>query len=342
MEIRYFLGANSANGFYSHYNELHTGKTIRRLRILKGGPGCGKSTLMKQVAAQALQLGLDTELIPCTSDPDSLDGVVIPAAGYAIVDGTAPHVVEPELCGCREAYLDLGRGYNLAAMSAGGAILQEIQAAGRACYPAATAALRAAAEIDALIEREYKPELTEALAASLAAKELPPQCRQGTQRCCFLAGHTPKGVLFFEETVRQLCHTVYALRGGRHEIGAFLQHLTTLAIARGWDVILGDSPHLPGACAEQLLIPARGIAFVSDSALLPWRGPSAAVLGTQHTSNDLNEMQRRLLDDAVDNLRQAKNYHDLLERGCAPFVDFSAADRLTQQCCEELQALALK
>lgn len=74
MDIQYFLGANSAGGFFSHYDQLMptNGKLTR---ILKGGPGCGKSTLMKKVAARAEQLGLQPERILCSSDPDSLDGV---------------------------------------------------------------------------------------------------------------------------------------------------------------------------------------------------------------------------------------------------------------------------
>ncbi|MEG2679595.1 MAG: hypothetical protein RR949_06600, partial [Oscillospiraceae bacterium] len=59
---------------------------------LKGGPGCGKSTLMNAVGRQARDAGLDAEYILCSGDPDSLDGIVIPALGVAVADGTAPHV----------------------------------------------------------------------------------------------------------------------------------------------------------------------------------------------------------------------------------------------------------
>ena len=132
MELTYFLGANSAHGFYSHYADLLPPPKRKLIRIIKGGPGCGKSTLMRKIAAQAAQQGLSTECILCSSDPDSLDGIVIPEAGYALVDGTAPHVVEPALCGDQELYLDLGRGYNAASMSSCGSALREIQEAGKA------------------------------------------------------------------------------------------------------------------------------------------------------------------------------------------------------------------
>ena len=105
-----FLGANTPEGFFSRYDTLHDRAEIRRMIILKGGPGCGKSTLMKALAARAEELGLPAEKVLCSSDPDSLDAVILPGVGLAVVDGTAPHVVEPRLCGCAETYLDLERG----------------------------------------------------------------------------------------------------------------------------------------------------------------------------------------------------------------------------------------
>ena len=91
MNTNCFLGANTAGGFVSRFDQLHTDRRVKKLVILKGGPGCGKSTFMKKLRATAAELGADTECYPCSSDPASLDGLLIPAAGLAIVDGTAPH-----------------------------------------------------------------------------------------------------------------------------------------------------------------------------------------------------------------------------------------------------------
>ena len=77
-QIQYFVGANSPQGFYSLYDQLLPPETANAIYIIKGGPGCGKSTLMRQVAAQATQAGETAEYILCSGDPDSLDGVVLP------------------------------------------------------------------------------------------------------------------------------------------------------------------------------------------------------------------------------------------------------------------------
>lgn len=91
--IQYFLGANSPSGFYSLYDHLLPPEVARAIYILKGGPGCGKSTLMRKIGAWAEETGLNTEYIVCSGDPDSLDAVLLPDKHTAIVDGTAPQGV---------------------------------------------------------------------------------------------------------------------------------------------------------------------------------------------------------------------------------------------------------
>ena len=56
-EIQYFRGATPPAGFYSLYSELLPPETANAIYILKGGPGCGKSTLMRRVAQRAVQAG---------------------------------------------------------------------------------------------------------------------------------------------------------------------------------------------------------------------------------------------------------------------------------------------
>ena len=45
--IRYFAGGNTARGFCSLFDSSLEG--LNRIFILKGGPGTGKSSLMKDV-----------------------------------------------------------------------------------------------------------------------------------------------------------------------------------------------------------------------------------------------------------------------------------------------------
>ena len=92
-KVQYFLGANSPSGFYSLYHELLPPEQARSSYMIKGGPGCGKSTLMRRIAALAEEAGEPVEYILCSGDPASLDAVVLPKKQIALVDGTAPQGV---------------------------------------------------------------------------------------------------------------------------------------------------------------------------------------------------------------------------------------------------------
>ena len=89
--VQFYLGANAPSGFYSLYDQLIDPDQAQDVMILKGGPGCGKSSLMRRVAQAMEEKGASVEYIACSGDPDSLDAVVFPALNTAIVDGTAPH-----------------------------------------------------------------------------------------------------------------------------------------------------------------------------------------------------------------------------------------------------------
>ncbi len=106
--VSFFLGANTPGGFFSLFSELYSPEDGWRLYIIKGGPGTGKSTLMKRIAAAAEKKGLFVERIYCSSDPHSLDGVIIPSLKLSIADGTPPHVIEPKYPGVSEKFVDLG------------------------------------------------------------------------------------------------------------------------------------------------------------------------------------------------------------------------------------------
>ncbi len=70
-------------------------KGLQRRIFLKGRPGTGKSTLLKQLALAAQNKGLDTEIYHCGFDPDSLDMVILRELGTAVIDTTAPHEYFP-------------------------------------------------------------------------------------------------------------------------------------------------------------------------------------------------------------------------------------------------------
>lgn len=108
MSQAYFLGANSANGFVGNYAGF-CNKDTDYLYVIKGTPGCGKSTFMKKLAQAAESSGMQVDRVYCSGDPGSLDAVYFPALNIGYVDGTAPHITEPSVPGIRGEYLDFTR-----------------------------------------------------------------------------------------------------------------------------------------------------------------------------------------------------------------------------------------
>ncbi len=102
---RYFLGNNTAYGFYSNYEQELKG--MDKVILIKGGPGTGKSSMLKRIATLAKSRGYDYELWYCSGDPQSLDGVMIKELKTAIIDATSPHAIGADLPIIRDKMYDL-------------------------------------------------------------------------------------------------------------------------------------------------------------------------------------------------------------------------------------------
>ena len=135
--MNFFLGANSGWGFHSLFSQLLKGDTYD-LVILKGCPGCGKSAFMEYVGAAMEAAGTPVEYIRCAGDPESLDAVLLPELRCAVVDGTAPHILEPVYPLAVQRCVDLGRFCDVTAAKVMAAeIIAAVDAAAAACMDAA-------------------------------------------------------------------------------------------------------------------------------------------------------------------------------------------------------------
>lgn len=102
---KYLASANTSVGFVNCFENINPLKNSF-CYILKGGPGTGKSSLMKKIAFYFEQKGLEVEYFYCSSDADSLDGIRI--KNFSVVDGTAPHTTEATMPGIKEKIVNVG------------------------------------------------------------------------------------------------------------------------------------------------------------------------------------------------------------------------------------------
>ena len=341
MESVFYLGACSPQGFASHYDSLL--REHLQLNIIKGGSGCGKSTFMRRIGRAAQERGLDVSYILCSSDPDSLDGVVIPALETAFVDGTAPHVLEPSLCGGSMNYVNFGAFYDRAAMRQSEDEIRAAQALNAAQYPHVTACLSAADKlldsVRAVTSACAYTEQTTSLAECLALSVLRSTGESPRTAKRFLSAVTPKGLRFCTQTPAALCARVYVLRDNYLLAPRLLSRLLELAQAGGHACVVCHSPLLPEGTPSHLLIPTADAAFITETRDFPYDGPCFCRIDLdamlpQEARRSLTfcgKTVSSLLYQAAAHLREAKRQHDRIEALCRPFVDFEAVDDLTLQ-----------
>jgi len=107
-----FASANTRFGFYSRFAEIFDRKKFNKIYIIKGGSGTGKSSLMKRIREKCGESSVKTEGILCSSDPSSLDGLLIGGSIAALIDGTAPHTADTVYPGAVDSLVDLGGFWN--------------------------------------------------------------------------------------------------------------------------------------------------------------------------------------------------------------------------------------
>ncbi len=354
--VQYFLGANSPTGFYSLYDQLLPSEQARAVYILKGGPGCGKSTLMRRVAGWAEESGLETEYILCSGDPDSLDAVVLPRLGAAVVDGTAPHVVEPRCPGAVERYVNLGDCYDVHALRPMREALEGCMRGYKGCYQRAYRCLGAAAEI---WEDQRSALLTDQLSQKLARRargillrEVPRRkgVQPGQVRQRFLEAVTHRGRMALYDTALAQCGRVYELTDGCGLAHELLLPLLTGASAAGFDAVACPDPMAPQRLSH-LLIPQLGLAFLScpPGGSLPGESCRRVRLDAAADREVVRRNRPRLRfakkvsaaleEEAVASLAQAKAMHDQLEGLYNPHVDFDRVEETARAVWEDLQTL---
>lgn len=216
-EKHYFACGNTSKGFQNMFESNLQG--LKKIYILKGGPGTGKSTLMKKVGKMYVDKGYEVEYIHCSSDPDSLDGVIVREISVGIVDGTAPHVIEPKVAGAVEEYVNLGSAWNIELLENKTTEIRELQDRISACYPKAYETFAEALKIHDEWEKIYIENMNFEKADVLTenvCEMLLGNCNKrggGVTRHRFFGGSTPNGAMDYVDNITASCEKRYFIKG---------------------------------------------------------------------------------------------------------------------------------
>jgi len=344
---RVFPGNNTSLGFYSFYDYILP-VDATRLLIIKGGPGVGKSTFMKKIASAMVDRGYDIEYHHCASDNSSLDGITFPQIGVAIVDGTAPHVVDPKHPGAVDEIIHLGDYWNESGVrSSRKEILEVSQQIGRQ-FSRAYRFLKAAQAV----YDDWEAANAEAMdfgRANRMADDLVRELfgtsrvslRVGRDRHLFASAITPDGLINYLYTILGPCRKKYVIEGAPGTgKSVLLGKVARAAMERGHDVELYHCPLNP-LKVEHVLIPGLSVALtksIEPHTYTP--GPGDTVIDMNQCLDPVitgqhrevvagnTELFERLFSRAIGFIERAKSSHDLLESFYVPNMDFAGIEAL--------------
>lgn len=329
MTQKFFPGANTGLGFYSLFSGIVPPWENRHYTyILKGGPGVGKNTLMKKAACLARANDCTVEEFHCASDPGSLDAVRIRERRLVLLDGTAPHSMDPVMPGVEGEILDLGHFLHREVFARRHDELALLMEENRAHYGAAYACLSAAGALRKAAAEAAKKAADRKMIRDFLRETLTFSEPGGTRRL-FLSSPTPDGVVHFRETLGAartvhlpgLLGTVFLeeaaalAKGTRHTVFPDFRDpsLTEAIHLHGCDTLLRADDSLHSTLGEFLLSPL----------------PDFAEFALRESD--------RLTQQAVESLRLCKRTHDAIESIYRPFVDFERVDRETHLLLESMK-----
>jgi len=358
-----FPGGNTARGFYSFYDYIIE-PDAARIFVIKGGPGVGKSTFMRKIGEEMLSRGYDTEFHLCSSDNASLDGVVFPSLRVAIIDGTAPHIVDPKNPGAVDEIIHLGDYWNEQGLKTHKKEIlnlnQEIARLFRRAYKYLFAANLFLEEV-----RSYYKETGTLNTGSFNRAVLalvheiftgkPRQTDTPKIRHLFGTANTPDGTISYLDTIVNHLKKRYIINGddgtGKTTL---VRRIMEAAQMRGFDV---EAYHcaLDPDRIEHLVISCLDIAVVNSVEPHYYKPQSSDTVVDTMTwvvelaeeniaaeRNMARQMYRRCMEEATEFLGRAKKAHDEIEAYYVPNMDFTAIEARRQKVLGEVLKLTGK
>lgn len=353
FDKKFFASANSYQGFKNEFPaRFGESSGVDLLYIIKGGPGTGKSHLMRTLGRRAEADGYRTTYYYCSSDPVSLDGLLAEKDGkptLGFVDGTAPHVWEPTMPGVKEELIDLGIFWQGELLREHGEEIRKLNEAKSAAYALAyhdlAAAGETAAAADLLIAPCVKEEKLRALAGRLA--------RGITEGKCFseMPAHIRsvgmKGCSKFD-TYEQMS----AANGGElvcienfYGLGhRLMAHIYARAKEKGANILVSRDPVMHQNVDGIYDINSHACFLVDDEVSpFPHRRVSlhryldaAAFKSVRGEVRHRLRLSEDMKDCAAESMKKAGVHHFALETIYAAAMDFKAKDQFDQALCRRL------
>ena len=356
--VRFFLSANTPQGFISKYDRLYSADDGWKAIVLTGGPGTGKSEMLKKLGSAFESAGIFVEYIPSCSDCKTLDAISVPSMHVCMIDGALPHGLNPEYPGIVETMVDLGNYWDETQLARCRGNVLMFSSRMNSSSDRAYRFLAAAAS---LISDTYRLalECTDSLklenyAAHLAKRGFPNLGKQGVETQRFLTAITPDGIADLFGTVTENYSKVFVIEDDYGIGKIFLNKLRSAALSSGYDVISCCCPMFPDGKPEHLLIPSLSTAFVTSSHYHRFDQPGYRHIHIRRfLDKDLIRLKRprisfnrrasrQLIDEAILLLSDARANYDMIKSCYTDAMDYEKVNGLTDALIEKLVPLPLQ
>ena len=330
----YFPGANTPDGFFSYYSDILKSSEAKNIVILKGGPGTGKSSIMKKTAAHAANKGYSVELLHCSSDPASLDGVCIREKGFLIVDGTSPHIIDPRYPGAVDEIINLGSFWRSDEIRPHKNEIQKLTAEISQSFKRAYSFMSAAHSVMNQIKSDVK---TDAGYVCPDAEEILKELgisktnRKGKVRRGFLSANTHLGKISYAHSfVNDARHVIYIAPDIGGEWSEYMRKFADVLICSGLDIRIFYNSMNPDSEIEHIYAEDKSLFVTTEhpgktcDRIIDLNKSCRCLLYPEYESD--KQAYNILMQKTTDALKKAKALHDELEKHYIPHMNFDMMD----------------
>ncbi len=346
-----FVGMNTGNGFCGRYRDIIDERRLKRLYIIKGAPGTGKSTLMKTCGEYARSEGWEVEYYMCSSDASSVDAVVI-GGSVALVDGTSPHALEMKYPGGVSRIFDTTAFWDSAALEERREEIISLTDAKKRCFSSAYSYLSALSKLRGELAELASEIVTEEKLAAFAdrfVRSLPksrsilPNGGRGRSE------DKPVHSIGMRGRLRLDTYETAAERTVRVNDEYFTSYALTDALAErlrnaGYLLSISRDPVCPrfirsifvNDCATLITIDSADRADEAEGINMSRFVDRDALAGVRGELRLTRKCAAALADGALEMLALAGQEHFKLEKIYSSAVDFTALDGALRRLCTDI------
>lgn len=336
----YFPGANTPEGFCSYYGEILDTHSAGKLAVIKGGPGTGKSTFLKRLGKTLGEWGEQVTYLHCSSDPNSLDGIFLPAHNSLVTDGTAPHITDVRYPGAGDILLNfcdfIGEVNDQETIFSESRLSKQNFSEGY-CYLRSAKGL-----LDLMHSQSESCLLTNEIHSFAAdiAKRISPYCASGYTKTVFLSAISADGFCnYFAENLKDY-HVICVDAQVGDATFRVMEAVQNSCGLRNADMIVCTCPMNPQK-TEHLLFPSANLALITSNTYHSYSDADEIISFSDFISERKFGHTPEILYDGILRLASqtffaAREHHNRLEDIYRTVTDYSAIESYYQKTLDFL------